>query len=92
MAVKEYKCGEESQIIPELTRELLSYLGEGFRRVDGKLPLFDKDGNWIGSETVDAAQKEGWVEPVYEKQILKTSKIMRLTKEGREVFEATATC
>ena len=92
MAVKEYKFGETNQTIPELTRELLSYLGEGFRRVDGKLPLFDKDGNWISLETVDAAQKEGWVEPVYERQILKASKIMRLTKEGREVFEATGTC
>lgn len=92
MAVKEYKFGEENQTIPELTKELLSYLGEGFRRVDGKLPLFDNDGNWFSPETVDAAQKEGWAEPVYEKQILKASKIMRLTKEGREVFEVTATC
>ena len=92
MAVKEYKFGETNQPTPELTKEVLSYLGKGVCRVDGKLPLFDKDGNWISPETVDAAQKEGWAEPVYENQILKTSKIMRLTKEGREVFEAAATC
>jgi len=90
--VKEYKFGEEAQTIPELTKDLLNYLGEGFRRLDGKMPLFDADGNWFSPETVEAAEKEGWIEPVYEKQILKASKIMRLTKEGREVFEATASC
>jgi len=91
-AVKEYRFGEEKQDIPELTEELIAYLGEGFRRLDGRMPLFDHEGNWFSPETVEAAEKEGWVEPAYEKQILKASKIMRLTKEGREVFEAATTC
>ena len=92
MAVKTYTFGDKKTPEPGLTRELFDYLGEGFQRLDGKLPLFDEDGNWFSPETIEFAEKEGWVVPAYENQIMKASKIMRLTQEGREIFEATSTC
>ena len=90
--MKEYSFGMEEPEAPEVSEDVLAYLGEGVRRRDGRLPLFDKDGNWFSPEMIETAQQEGWVEPAYDNQILKSSKIMRLTKEGREVFEATSTC
>jgi len=92
MAVRTYTFGEKKTPVPGLTRELFDYLAEGFRRIDGKLPLFDDEGDWFSPETIDFAVNEGWVEPAYENQIMKASKIMRLTEEGREIFEATSTC
>lgn len=79
----------KTRIEPEpqaLSREQLNYLKGGFDNVNGHLPLFDGEGNWIDSETIDICQREGWAEPVYEKNILRDLKRLRLTEEGREMI------
>ncbi len=70
----------------ELSRDQWNYLKGGFDNINGHLPLFDDEGNWIDSETIDTCQKEGWAEPVYEKNILRDLKRLRLTEEGREMI------
>lgn len=70
----------------ELSRDQWNYLKGGFDNVNGHLPLFDDEGNWIDSETIDTCQKEGWAVPVYEKNILRDLKRLRLTEEGREMI------
>ncbi len=70
----------------ELSRDQWNYLKGGFDNINGHLPLFDEEGNWIDSETIDTCQKEGWAEPVYEKNILRDLKRLRLTEEGREMI------
>ena len=70
----------------ELSRDQWNYLKGGFDSVNGHLPLFDDEGNWIDSETIDTCQREGWAEPVYEKNILRDLKRLRLTEEGREMI------
>lgn len=77
---------------PEMSRAQLNYLKTGFERVDGKLPLFDAEGNWISSETIETCQKEGWAEPVYERNILRDLKRLRLTEEGREMIMVGTVC
>lgn len=70
----------------ELSRDQWNYLKGGFDNVNGHLPLFDDEGNWIDSETIDTCQREGWAEPVYERNILRDLKRLRLTEEGREMI------
>ena len=63
----------------ELSRDQLNYLKGGFDNINGHPPLFDDEGNWIDSETIATCQREGWAEPVYEKNILRDLKRLRLT-------------
>ena len=90
-AVKDCEYNEVLESPEELSRDLLNYLKTGFERVDGRLPLFDENGDWISAETIEACQKGGWAEPVFEKTILKNLKILRLTKKGRKIIMAKAT-
>ena len=72
--------------VPEISLDQLSYLKGGYDSIDGRLPLMDVEGNWISSETIETCQKEGWAEPVFQKNILRDLKRLKLTEEGREMI------
>lgn len=63
----------------------LRYLREGLDRLDGKLPLFDENGEVISKTTIMAVVAKGWAEPAYAKTFLKGLEIFKLTDKGREV-------
>ena len=44
------------------------------------------EGNWISSETIETCQKEGWAEPVFQKNILRDLKRLKLTEDGRDMI------
>lgn len=78
---------QESLIKVEASTAQLHYLLGGVSRIDGKLPLFDENGEQIHQPTIDAVVKKGWAEPVYSKTFLKDMEIYRITELGRKIMK-----
>ncbi len=78
---------EESLVKVEASAAQLYYLMGGISRIDGKLPLFDENGEQFHQPTIDAVVKKGWAEPVYSKTFLKDMEIYRITDLGRKIMK-----
>ena len=77
---------QESMEKVEASAAQLIYLMGGTSRIDGKLPLFDENGEQFHQPTIDAVVKKGWAEPVYTKTFLKDMEIYRITELGRKIM------
>ncbi len=78
---------QESLIKVEASAAQLTYLMGGISRIDGKLPLFDENGEQFHQPTIDAVVKKGWAEPVYSRTFLKDMDIYRITELGRKIMK-----
>jgi len=61
-----------------------SYLKRGLDRQDGKLPLFDKNGQRIKPQTIQSCMDRGWAEPWYSNAIKPDWLVCKLTDLGRK--------
>ena len=71
----------------EASAAQMNYLLCAAERIDGKLPLFDSNGEKIPQTTIDAVVSKGWAEPVYKKTFLKDMEIYRITELGRKILK-----
>ena len=66
-----------------------SYLERGLVEPGAKLPLFDADGQEIGSATVRACIREGWAEPWFANPTKPEWLVCKLTRRGRAALGLT---
>lgn len=88
--MKEQRWDAHERELSRLSEYVMRYLAEGASRPDGKLPLFDENGDPVSRETVEEVVNAGLAEPAYDRQILKDWKILRLTEQGRKVVLSSA--
>ena len=70
----------------QLTRAEREYLSMGKRQRDGKLPLFDEDGQLIATSTVKSCVEKGLIERWFVNPIRPDWTVCRLTEAGREAL------
>ena len=67
----------------------LRYLVKGVKQPDGKLPLFDDNGQAFKFNMVQSCLKKGWVEPWFANPIKPDWLVCRLTNQGRVILGRT---
>ena len=63
------------------------WLRNGLSKPDGKLPLFDINGQRISDRTVQSCVRLGWAKPWFNNPLKKDWTICKLTHLGRVVAE-----
>ena len=63
------------------------WLKRGLAQPDGRLPLFDDNGQRVSNRTVDSCVGLGWAEPWFESPLKKNWTVCKLTHLGRVVAE-----
>jgi len=82
--------GTESQPAPPKrphgpTSSQRDWLKRGLDDPQGKLPLFDAEGQELDQRTVQACLENGWAEPWFENPLRPGVPVCRLTEKGRLV-------
>lgn len=67
----------------QLTRAERAYLAKGNVRPEGKLPIFDDEGQQINLKTIQSCLSKGLAEPWFANPLRPTWLICRLTEKGR---------
>ena len=65
-----------------------NWLVRGLDQPGGKLPLFDRDGQRIDSQTVRSCLAAGWAEPWFNNPLKPDWLVCKLTEQGRQVASA----
>lgn len=77
----------EPVIVPKTSAAQRQYLKRGLTQPGGKLPLFDRDGQQIGLDTIRACIRAGWAEPWFDNPIKPDWLVCKLTQAGRQVLK-----
>ncbi len=64
-----------------------SWLRNGLAMLNGKLPLFDSDGQLISVRTIQSCVRLGWAKPWFNVPLKKNWTVCTLTHLGRVVAE-----
>ncbi len=64
-----------------------SWLRNGLAKPNGKLPLFDSDGQRISDRTIQSCVRLGWAKPWFNVPLKKNWTVCTLTHLGRVVAE-----
>jgi len=67
----------------------LLYLRRGLAQAGGKLPLFDLDGQAVGTAVVRRCLERGWAEPWFSNPIKPDWLVCKLTDAGRRLAVAS---
>ena len=67
----------------------LLYLRRGLEQAGGKLPLFDMDGQAVGSAVVRRCLERGWAEPWFNNPLKPDWLVCKLTETGRRLAAAS---